>query len=129
MIVHYSSLFQFFLSSPCSGWKFLIFIYYFTVLQIIIIIWWTHIYHIIIMIRTPVVLKIVWRWSINYAFLSLMFKPLRSKTNQGLYEKHLCIKSRKYEWSSVPQLRCCTHNYSLKSEISVVLLCLLFSTH
>ena len=37
-----------------------------------------------------------------------MFNPLHSKTNQELYEKHLCNQSNhyeKYEWGCMPQLK------------------------
>jgi len=44
--------------------------------------------------RTPV---IVWNWSIHYPSLSAVFDSLHSSTNQELFEKHLCNKSRHYE--------------------------------
>ena len=34
-----------------------------------------------------------------------MFKPLHSKMNQELYEKHLFNQSSYYEWCRMPQLK------------------------
>ena len=42
---------------------------------------------------TPVISTIIWKWSIHYASLSAILKPLHSKTNQELYENHLCNKA------------------------------------
>jgi len=51
---------------------------------------------------------IIWEWSIHYASLSAVLKPLHSKVNQELYEKHLFNQSsynEKYEWGHALQLQ------------------------
>jgi len=53
-----------------------------------------------------------------------MFTPLHSNMNQELFEKYVCNQSTHYteiRWCRVPQL-------SSETEVSIALLCQLFST-
>ena len=55
-----------------------------------------------------------------------MFNPLRSVSNQELFEKHLCNPHISKEM--VPRALGYINNYHLKSEVSITLRCLLYST-
>ena len=62
---------------------------------------------------------------IHYTSLPVMFNPLHSRTNQELFEKHLCNPCIPKEKNGA------THpsyiNYCLKSEVSITLRCQLCS--
>ena len=81
------------------------------------------------MLPTPVISIIIWKWTIYYASLSPIFITQQSKMNQKLYEKHLCNQSTHYNSINVAVKGVAPINYRLKSEVSITLLCQLFSTH
>ena len=62
--------------------------------------------------------------SIHYASLSAMFNPLRSISNQELFEKHPYNPRIPKEMVPHAQL----YRYDLKSEVSITLRCQLYST-
>ena len=66
----------------------------------------------VVMVSHALIIPVIFwlKWSIQYVSLSAMFKLLHSKTNQELYEKHLCNESSHYE--KVPCTPCCAHQLS-----------------
>jgi len=124
-IMHYSSLFQYFLSIYCprSSWNFLIFKYtsLLTFLQIIILMNPCILYHKVVMVPQA---SIIPESEVSITVLclpcSLHYTVVRIK-NCSKCTPLIKVATMKIRWCCVPQL-------SSETEVSISLLCQLFST-